>query len=150
MRKGQANTVIFLVGLLALSVVGIIVVNDMVKPYCSTGTKTCEVFEGDNTSYTDLFHSSIYENTETVYNNTGCNGSIINSANYTMNYSDGGIILVSDVGGWSGWDQSITYNYFSFGEGIFGGVLATIICYIPILFAVGVIVLTGYAVIKFR
>ena len=148
MRKGQIGTATALVALLALAVVGIAIVNDMVTPYCQTGTKACENFEGTNTTYTPLFHSSIYENTETVYNTTGCNGSTINQANYTMNYTDGGIILASDDGGWSGWDQSITYQYYAFGHGIFGGILATIICYLPILFAVGVLAMIAYVAFK--
>jgi len=147
MNKGQAtSTAILGVVLLALGAVGIVIMDDLVTPYCQTATKTCEVFDGSNASYSDLLHEEIYENSETAYNSSDCTGGAL--TNYLMNYTDGGIILTGDDTGYVDVNQSITYQYYQFGTGSFSGMLATIICYIPIMLAIGFVAVAGLVFLR--
>jgi len=142
MNKGQVtNMAVLGVLVLAMGAVGITILDDMVAPYCHTATKTCEIFNGTNSSYADLLHSSIYTDTETAYNSSNCTGGAL--ANYAMNYTDGGIILTGDDTAYISANQSITYEYYEFGTGSFNGLLATIVCYIPIMLAVGFVAVAG-------
>lgn len=143
MQKGQVSMVTGAIVLLVLAAVGIVIVNGVTAPLCATAHKTCETGDYNNATYYALLHGDIYENSETVYNSTDCTGGAM--TNYDMNYTDGGIILTGDDTGYDGHNQSITYDYYQFGTGSLGnGILALIICYLPIIFAIAVLALAGY------
>jgi len=141
-QRGQTDLAYTAVMLLVVAVVGLVVFEGVTRPLCSTANKPCETFNGTNSTYDALLHENIYEDSETAYNSSDCTGGAL--TNYLMNYTDGGVILTGDDSGYLAHTQSITYDYFSFGSGTFGGLLATIVCYMPILFAVGILAVAGY------
>lgn len=135
-NKGQVAILTTVVIAVVVGVVGLTVIEGIASPLYEAQSVTSETFNGTNSSYTNLAESDLVTDSETVYNTTACSTEL-GGATYTMNYTDGGIIMADNT--YDSYDQCIDYNYED-DRYLSDGTTRTVLQNIPILFAIGLLV----------
>jgi len=130
--------------LLVVGVISLIIVQGVASPMYEAQGVTGETFGGTNASYRDLLNSDLVTDSETVYNETACS-TTLSDTEYTMNYTDGGIIMADDS--YDSYNQCIDYDHYD--DSYFNdNLLRTILSNVPILFAIGLLVIAALAVYR--
>jgi len=144
MQKAQISTLVFpaVLGLILFSI-GLVIFQGVEEPLCEQYNSSCEAANFTNYTYTALAHPRIVYNSQAAYNWSNCTGAYMtNGTNYTMNLTDGGIRMIGayyvNITG----NKSIMYLYTD-NNYIGSGTVCTIVDNMPVLFAVGGLILAG-------
>lgn len=145
-EKGQGS-IIGMVLVLVVGVISLIIVQGVASPMYEAQDITGETGNFTNTGYTNLAESDLVTDSETVYNTTACSTELSDSE-YTMNTTDGGIIMANTD--YNTYEQCIDYEHYDDSYFEDSSLLRTILGNVPILFAIGLLVLAAMAVYQVR
>lgn len=142
-ENGQMGVLLPIVIAIVVGVVGLTVVQGIASPMYEAQDVTSETGNFTNVSYYDLAQDDLVTDGETVYNTTACS-TTVDSSKYTMNTTDGGIIMAN--ADYNSYEQCIDYDYYDDSYLSDSSLLRTILSNVPILFAIGLLVMAAMAV----